>query len=226
MAQSLLNGVQLSTGAAIKRPASPRAASARKSPTGTARVKASRRGAPKAQERLTLEPILEAALSMLNEHGLPGLRLRPLAARLGIQPSAFYWHVHDKDELTTLLAQRLYEQARQAVPAGLAWRDWLLAFGQAFHRLLLQYRDSAQLCILAQPVAADVPASMASIATPLMHAGLDRETALHYYASVVSLTLGWAMYQQSAGMHDYLEQVLDFERGYSTGLQALVRGFA
>jgi len=162
---------------------------------------------------------------MLNEHGLPGLRLRPLAARLGVQPSAFYWHVHDKDELTTLLAQRLYEQARQAVPRGLDWRSWLERFGREFHTLLLRHRDSAQLCILAQPVVSDVSASMDAIATPLMHAGLGRETALRYYASVVSLTLGWAMYEQSAGMHDYLEQVLDFERGYDTGLRALVTGF-
>lgn len=190
------------------------------------RRKSSRRGAPPAEERLTLAPILEAALSMLAEHGLPGLRLRPLAARLGIQPSAIYWHVQDKDELTTLLAQRLYEEARQAVPEGLDWRDWLLEFGRAFHRLLLRYRDSAQLCILAQPVVSDVPASMDMIAAPLMRAGLHRKAALHYYASVVSLTLGWAMYQQSAGMHAYLERVLNFEQGYDTGLSALVRGLS
>ncbi|MBB1019452.1 TetR family transcriptional regulator, partial [Dietzia sp. DQ11-71] len=42
---------------------------------------------------LTKTAVVDTALELLRESGLPGMSMRTLATRLGVQPSALYWHV-------------------------------------------------------------------------------------------------------------------------------------
>ncbi|WP_217585232.1 TetR family transcriptional regulator, partial [Microbacterium sp. GbtcB4] len=53
------------------------------------------------------ESVARAALALLDEVGLADLSMRRIAARLGVQPSALYWHVANKQELLADLADRV-----------------------------------------------------------------------------------------------------------------------
>lgn len=174
--------------------------------------------------RLHQSQIVEQALALVDERGLDALNMRHLADRLGVQASALYWHVNNKTELLSLMAGHFYRQALEAAPTGSAWREWLIGFGTAFRAGLLAHRDSARLCALARPLAAEPREAAALTAAPLVNAGLPPEAALAYQASVISLTLGWAVFEQSDTLHDFLAEAVGFDRGFAIGLEALVRG--
>lgn len=54
--------------------------------------------------------ITDAALKIASEFGLGDLSMRRLARELGVQPSALYWHVANKQEVFTLIASRIAQQ--------------------------------------------------------------------------------------------------------------------
>jgi AcrR family transcriptional regulator len=55
--------------------------------------------APKKMQTLTREDWLAAALDALEESGADGLKVLPLALRLGVTRGSFYWHFRDRAEL-------------------------------------------------------------------------------------------------------------------------------
>jgi len=59
--------------------------------------------------RPPLDPALVVlvALKLLDEVGLDGLTLRRLAAELGVQAPALYWHFANKRELLDHMAQAI-----------------------------------------------------------------------------------------------------------------------
>jgi TetR/AcrR family tetracycline transcriptional repressor len=169
--------------------------------------------------------VIDVALALLDEEGLAQLQMRAVASRLNVQASALYWHVHNKGQLLGLMSAHFYDTSLAAVPTGLSWRDWLLTYGNAFRRVLLGHRDSAQLCAIARPLSEDTEAAADMLTKPLISAGLSRHLALSYYSSVVSLVLGWCVYEQSEALHDYLSRMIGFDESFTIGLNAMVAGF-
>lgn len=174
---------------------------------------------------MTRDELVAVALDLLDENGLDGLSMRALADRLGVQASALYWHVSGKEELLSLMAGSFYARAFEAATTNAGWGEWLLSYGHAFRTALLGHRDSARLCATARPLQADAHAAADRLAAPLVAAGLSRDRALSYQASVISLTLGWAVYEQSNAFHDYLAAMIGFDESYAIGLKAMVCGF-
>lgn len=176
---------------------------------------------------LDRERMIAAAFAQLEDDGLATLSMRRLAARLDVQAPALYWHIGDKAELLGLMAQVIYARAYGAVPPQTDWRAWLLAFGRVLRAVFAGCRDAAQLCAVARaPVTVDFAERARAIAAPLVALGLDEARALSCEASVISFALGWASFEANGPMHDYLDEMLDFDASFETGLQALVRGFA
>jgi TetR/AcrR family tetracycline transcriptional repressor len=177
-----------------------------------------------ASAKLDQAAIVDAAFEVLNKTGLDGLSLRLVADRLGVQAPALYWHVHNKAELLSLMAATFHEAARLPSLAGGTWRDKLLLAARARRRAMLERRDSARVCVVAQPLksAAELTPQLTA---PLLESGLTTRQALSYQAAVIAYTVGWVAYEQSQAMHDFLTQLIDFEESFETGLRALVSGF-
>ena len=175
--------------------------------------------------KINKRQVIDVALTLLDEQGLEELQMRAVASRLNVQASALYWHVRSKGELLSLMSSHLYETALAAVPADLAWRDWLLAYGHKLRASLLGHRDSAQLCAIAKPLAEDPRTATDRLTGPLVLAGLSRHVALSYQSSVISLVLGWCIYQQSDAVHEFLVGLIGFDESFTTGLTAMVAGF-
>jgi TetR/AcrR family tetracycline transcriptional repressor len=168
--------------------------------------------------------IVGAAFEVLNSEGLDGLSLRLVAERLDVQAPALYWHVHNKAELLSLMAATFAEVASLANTDGMPWREKLLLSARLRRQAMLKYRDSARLCVVAEPrkSAADVAPLLVS---PLISAGLDAHRAMSYLAAVIAYTVGWVAYEQSQAMHEYLTQLFDFDESFEAGLQAMINGF-
>ncbi|MEO0032929.1 MAG: hypothetical protein RIS94_2687 [Pseudomonadota bacterium] len=170
------------------------------------------------------DAILRAAFDLLDEAGLEGITMRALAARLGVQAPALYWHVKDKGALIALMAQEIYGEARHAQEGSATARDWLMRLGLGLRDALAGHRDAARLLATASPLAQpDEPAAEA-MAAPLVMLGFNREDALEAQAAVLSLTLGWALYRENAAMADFLSGLFDLKRSYEKGLALLVGG--
>jgi len=176
--------------------------------------------------KLTVEDILDAAQSLVDEEGLGGLNMRAIARRLDVQGSALYWHIHNRSELLTMLANLYYQRAFDLVPANLDWPEWLRTYGRAFHTELLAHRDAAQICGLARPASRSVAKGLDRLAAPLLSAGLTRTQALACQSSVIALAVGWAMYEQSPHMKSHLARALDIPGSFLQGLDAMVTGLA
>ncbi|MEU2119839.1 TetR family transcriptional regulator [Streptomyces sp. NPDC016459] len=93
------------------------------------------RGRPPKVE-LDLRIIVDAALALTDDEGAAALSVRRLAARLGVDPSALYRHVRDKDELHLALADRLFEETLTGFEPSESWRETL-------RDLALRTRDTA-----------------------------------------------------------------------------------
>jgi len=182
--------------------------------------------ARRAETSLDREALVAAAFAVVADVGLDGLSMRKLGERLSVQAPALYWHIADKSELLRLMANVIYGEARAAVPASADWRAWLVAFGRALRKTLGSRRDGARICAVAKPDMRGTAQDRArAIAEPLTALGLDQGRALSFQASVISLALGWAMFEENGPMHDFLHEMMDFDASFEIGLQALVNGY-
>lgn len=170
------------------------------------------------------DSMLVAAFSLLDEAGLDGVTMRALAARLSVQAPALYWHVRDKAALLTLMAEDIYARGRANLANCSDARSWLRHLGRDLAEVLIRHRDAARLLAIAAP-SREADASLAqAMADPLCNLGFSLESALEAQASVLSLTVGWALYRENAAMAAYLLKMLDLDASFTTGLDLLVDG--
>ena len=93
--------------------------------------------------------VVEHALEVLDRHGLADLSMRRLAADLGVQPSALYWHFANKQALLAAVADEVLRRGARPVPNG-PWAERVTAFAHQLRDAMLAYRDGAELVATAQ----------------------------------------------------------------------------
>jgi AcrR family transcriptional regulator len=96
---------------------------------------------------LTKAGIVRAALDLLDEAGMDGLTVRALAARLGVQAPALYWHVRNKQALLDEMATQIWRQVGDVMaglPADLPWRELMRTYAATVRKELLGRRDGAK----------------------------------------------------------------------------------
>jgi AcrR family transcriptional regulator len=101
---------------------------------------------PKSQAEPALDQsqIVQAALDLLDEVGFDGLTMRNLAKKLGIQAASLYWHVRNKQDLMSLLAEEICASIREP-DRTLSWQNQLEAMANEYRQVLLAHRDAAQV---------------------------------------------------------------------------------
>jgi TetR/AcrR family transcriptional regulator, tetracycline repressor protein len=100
---------------------------------------------------LTRPTIIQTALRLLDQVGLDGLTVRRLAAALGVQSPALYWHFRSKQELLDQMADVIIQAAGMGPPHQReSWQDWLARRARAYRRSVLAHRDGARLVAGAQ----------------------------------------------------------------------------
>ena len=62
----------------------------------------------KTTESLTRDDWISGAWDMLGVYGLDGVRVEPLARRLGVTKGSFYWHFKDRQQLVEALLDRWF----------------------------------------------------------------------------------------------------------------------
>ena len=117
-------------------------------------------------ERHTRDGIIDTALSLLKQTGLPDLSMRRLATALGVQPSALYWHFENKQELLAAVADRIVAAAQPVAPGP---RDEeVAAVAHALRDALLAHRDGAETVLSTQALGLGSDAAHLRLAAALV----------------------------------------------------------
>jgi AcrR family transcriptional regulator len=157
-----------------------------------------RRGdSPRAERKpLTRDAIVDAALALLEREGLQGLSMRRVAQELGAGAASLYWHVGDKEELLSLMLDRIVGEAETIEPDPENWQEQVKEMMRATRRLLLKRRDAAQISL------GRVPAGPNSL--PVMERTLAVLAAAHlpprvisYAADMFALFVGGFAFEES-----------------------------
>ena len=88
--------------------------------------------------------VVRRAVAILDAYGLADLSMRRLAGELGVQPSALYWHVANKQTLLAAVADELLRELRCPALTG-DWRRDAAAASHALRSTLLSHRDGAEV---------------------------------------------------------------------------------
>jgi AcrR family transcriptional regulator len=149
---------------------------------------------------LTRDRIVDAALTFIDEHGLPGLSMRRLGTLLGVEAMSLYRYVPGREQLLDAVVERVVENMAQDtdvldVPEH-GWQDYLQRLAHGVRRVALAHPK-------AFPLVASRPAEAPWLRPPLRSlrwvegflAGMRGEgfsdvAAVHAYRAFTSFLLG------------------------------------
>lgn len=100
---------------------------------------------------LTVEKIVEAALSVLKSNDPSALTMRRVADKCGVSAMAIYHHVNDKNQLANLAVDSLFLAATRTPRNGSDWRERYIDLWDTIRRSLLE-TPGAGMIFVRQPV--------------------------------------------------------------------------
>jgi TetR/AcrR family tetracycline transcriptional repressor len=146
-----------------------------------------------------------AALAILDAQGLPDLTMRNLAARLGLQPSALYWHFPNKQALLAAVADEIVSRARPAVSDAQGdWRDAVRSEAVALHDALLAFKDGAEVVSSTLALGLGAEEASARLAAAIRLGGVDGMLADRSAEALLHFVIGQSWHEQQRLQADSL----------------------
>jgi len=150
---------------------------------------------------LSKTAVVRAALDVLDDAGIDGVTVRAVAARLGVQAPALYWHVRDKRELLDEMATEIWRQVSAevaALPADLPWDQVMAAFAAITRRALLAHRDGAKVFSGTYLTDAGALEAQEDRFARMVADGFSVADATRAYSLLYSFTIGFCIEEQAA----------------------------
>ncbi|HUR08240.1 MAG TPA: TetR/AcrR family transcriptional regulator C-terminal domain-containing protein [Nonomuraea sp.] len=148
--------------------------------------------------RLSRETMIETALRLLDEVGLEGLTVRRLAAELGVQSPALYWHIRTKQQLLDGMADAIILGAGMGPPHDdESWQEWLGRRARAYRDSLLAHRDGARIVCTAAQLSPTTVRMFDQELTAMVDRGFTPAPALRTITSVTHYVNGFVLQVQS-----------------------------
>lgn len=148
-------------------------------------------GAGHSRPGLTREKVTREAIEILDSQGVGGLTMRDLALRLRVKAASLYNHVHDKQDLLTLVADSICANLHINMACG--WREFLEETAIQFRRVLLSHRDAAQILAATAPVGPNRLRLIESILCSLIRAGFSPLDAIDAASVHNSFVVGFVL---------------------------------
>jgi TetR/AcrR family tetracycline transcriptional repressor len=161
---------------------------------------------------LRRDEVLQGALGLLDDAGLDALTMRRLAAKLGVQAGAIYWHFANKQELVDAMVEALMSGVL-ARPTKGRWDEQLAELARRIAASLAKHRDGAVLTTKALkpgPESLGVSEKMLAIAR---EAGFSKGASIAATSVLGYYVLGYVTDMQAT------------EAAKARGLRALLRAF-
>lgn len=137
------------------------------------------------------QAILDAALEIADERGLPAVTMRAVAERIGVTPMALYPHVGGKDGLLDAMVDRLLGQL--PLESGGDWRQRLDRLARAMRALARRYPGATSLLFARPTVTPDAVRVVDAIYVALLDAGVPADDVPRIERLVTTLVLGYSL---------------------------------
>lgn len=140
--------------------------------------------------------VVDAAMRVLSENGLPGLSMRRIADELDVQVSALYWHFPNKQALLAAVSARIVGDADATSGSeGIAAADAEVVAARLRDRLLA-HRDGAEIVSSSLALGLlSLPAHV-DLARAGRELGLDDAAAETAADTVVHYVIGYTFHEQ------------------------------
>lgn len=188
--------------------------------------------------RNTRADVIEAALRVLDDHGLEFCSMRRVAAALDVQPSALYHHVPNKQTLLALMADEI---VRGVAASGAAEGEVAeggedpAAICRSLRGALLSIRDGADVVATASAFrlgASDVEAALAAQVGPdgartllLYTFGQAQATQTQLQAQAIG-ALPEAQGSETGGADPLPDLEMQLREGFDRGIAIILAGVA
>lgn len=170
--------------------------------------------------------VVNRALAVLDEYGLESLTMRRLAAELGIQPSALYHHLPNKQTLLAAVADEILLRGRRP-RAALDWDRAVIEICCELRDSMLAYRDGAEVVVAAYTFGLGAHEPAARLREALRSGGLAADMVEVGTRAVLHLVFGHTVEEQLA-LQAASAGAIDREPGgpadFELGLEVLLDG--
>jgi AcrR family transcriptional regulator len=139
---------------------------------------------------VTRERLLDAALTIVEAEGPDGLTMRGLARKLGVAPTAIYWHVGDRQAVLDALAERIADGIAEVRVSGKEPATRIVSIARSLRRALLDQPELVRLVHQQGHTAAIFVPVRRRLAREFVAAGLRGREAALAVDSVVHLVSG------------------------------------
>lgn len=178
---------------------------------------------------LSRADVLAKAIEILDAYGLADLTMRRLATALKVQPGALYWHYANKQALLAAVTEHILSEVRSPTDEP-DWQRALLDWALSLRAALLAHRDGAELASSALALSLGALRPQEPVVRLLTDCGLAEPDAGSIAETVLHLTLGSALDEQSRGQAvalGVLPGPASDQRGrLELGIDLLTRGVA
>ena len=137
--------------------------------------------------------VLNAALRLLDELGLPDLTMRKLAASLEVQPSALYWHYANKQTLLAEISDTIVAFAKPVAAKG-TWQEQTKQVALNLRDALMAFRDGAEVVSSTLALGIGADNALESIRKSIKFG--DDKLATAAAESILFLVLGQVWHEQ------------------------------
>ncbi|SFW77932.1 TetR family transcriptional regulator [Amycolatopsis australiensis] len=144
-----------------------------------------------------LRDVVGRAIEVLDEYGLESLTMRRLAAELGLQPSALYHHVPNKQTLLAAIADEILRRGRRERRAA-DWDRRAVEVCANLRDAMLAYRDGADVVITAYTFGLGASEPAGELREALREGGLSGNVAEVGTRALLHLTFGYTAEEQAA----------------------------
>jgi len=148
---------------------------------------------------LSRERIVAAAIALADQHGLPAVSIRKVAAELGSSPMALYHYVPNKRDLLNLMLDATCEEFQWPSETFGAWRDALSHFAWESRRRLQRHAWISVLSADAPEYGPECIRIFEAVLTSLSHFGLDMRTATRGLGALFVFVNGFVAAETTSG---------------------------
>ena len=120
--------------------------------------------------------VVDRALEVLDAYGLADLTMRRLGAELGVQPSALYHHVDNKQTLLAAVADEMLARGRRPARPE-PWDACVADVCSGLRDAMLAYRDGAEVVATVHAFGLGAGAPYTELVDALTRGGFDDELA-------------------------------------------------